>query len=155
MKSIALIGGAFALLVGLAAPALANQGDDPDWPCAQRRTGTISAAAVWSGPDVGAAGRWDDDSEAAALARKLASRRTPLTDADGLLDEFAAKAGAEKSARLTRVFAGVLDLINSERDRVLVGIVRYAQGQNRLADKIRTEADKVSDAEESEGGFVA
>ena len=149
MKSTALIGGAVALLVGLAAPALANQADDPDWPCAQRRTGTISAAAVWSGPDLAAAGRWDDDSEAAALARKLASRRTPLTDADGLLDEFAAKAGAEKPARLTRVFAGVLDLINSERDRVLVGIVRYAQGQNRLADKIRTEADKVSDAEES------
>ena len=152
MKRFAPLGAlAFLIgfLAGLAAPAAAKPADDPDWPCAQRRTGTISAAAVWSGPDLASAGRWDDDSEAAALARKLASRRTPIADADGLIDDFAAKAGAEKAARLTRVFAGVLDLINIERDRVVAGVVRYAQGQNRLAEKIRAEADKVSDEQES------
>ena len=156
MKSIALIGGAFALLVGLAAPALANQGgrsrlalrpapDRDD----QRRGGLVGARRRRrgrAGTTIPRRRRW-------RASWPRAARRS--TDADGLLDEFAAKAGAEKSARLTRVFAGVLDLINSERDRVLVGIVRYAQGQNRLADKIRTEADKVSDAEESKERFVA
>lgn len=140
---------AFALLLGAAAPALAKPADDLDWPCAQRRTGEISAAAVWSGPDLASAGRWDDDAGAAALARKLASRRTQMTEMDGLIDEFAASAGADKSVRLTRVFAGALDVINSERNRVIAGVVRYARGQHRLAEKIRAEADKISDEQES------
>lgn len=144
-----LIFGALALWLGFAAPAAAAAPDDSDWPCPQRRTGPVSAAAVWSGPDLAQAGRWEDDSEAAALARKLASRRTPIEDADGLIDEFAAKAGADKSVRLTRVFAGALDLVNIERNRVISGVVRYASGQNKLADKIRAEADKVSDEQES------
>lgn len=139
-----------ALALGCAAPALAAApSDDPDWPCAQRKSGAISAAAIWSGPDIEAAGKWDDDSDAAALARKLASRHTPLDEIDALIDEFAAKAGPEKSTRLTRVFAGVLDLINTERNRVISGVVRYAHGQNLLAAKIRDEADKISDAEEN------
>ena len=125
-------------------------GADPDWPCLQRRAPTISAAAVWAGPDLAKAGAWDDDSEAAALAQKLASRRTPLDEADGLLDEFAAKAGAEKEIRLTRVFAGVLELINGQRDHVMAGIVRYARGQNKLADKVRKESEAVADAQEAE-----
>jgi hypothetical protein len=148
MKRFAM-SGVLALLLSAAAPALAKPMDDPDWPCAQRRTGPISAAAVWSGPDPAEAGRWDDDREAAALARKLASRRTPIEEADRLIDEFAAKAGADKPARLTHLFAGVLDLVNTERNRIVAGVVRYAQGQRRLADKIRLEADKISDAQES------
>lgn len=140
--------GVLALALGLAAPASAAPADDPDWPCAQRKTGPISVAAVWAGPDLAEAGRWDDDSEAAALARKLASRRTPIDEMDALIDDFAAKAGADKAARLTRVFAGAIDLINTERDRVISGVTRYARGQNKLAEKIRAEADKISDAEE-------
>jgi hypothetical protein len=140
---------ALALLLGAAAPALAKPAEDPDWPCAQRRTGEISAAAVWSGPDLASVGRWDDDSGAAALARKLASRRTQMAEMDGLIDEFAASAGADKSVRLTRVFAGALAIVNSERNRVIAGVVRYARGQRLLADKIRAEADKISDEQES------
>jgi len=123
---------------------------EADWPCPQRRTPTVSAAAIWSGPDIAQAGAWDDDSEAAALAQKLASRRTPREEVDPLLDDFAAKAGTEKDARLTRVFAGVLELINRDRSRVIAGIVRYAQGQNKLAAKVRQESNAVSDAQESD-----
>jgi hypothetical protein len=140
---------AFAVLLGAAAPALAKPAEDPDWPCAQRRTGEISAAAVWSGPDLSSVGSWEDDSGAATLARKLASRRTQITEMDGLIDEFATSAGADKSVRLTRVFAGALAVINSERNRVISGVVRYARGQHLLAEKIRAEADKISDGEES------
>ncbi len=120
-----------------------------DWPCVQPRTPTISAAAIWAGPDIAQAGAWDEDADAAALAQKLASRRTPLEDAGPLLDDFAAKAGAEKDVRLTRVFAGVLDLINRDRSRIIAGIVRYAQGQNKLAAKVGKESNAVSDAQEA------
>ncbi len=128
--------------------AQAQNGDD--WPCVQRRTGTISAAAIWSGPDPAQAGAWGDDSEAAALAQKLASRRTPIEDLDGLLDDFAAKARTDKDKRLTRVFAGVLEIVNKERDRILSGISRYARGQKSLAEKVRAEGNAVADAQEAQ-----
>lgn len=148
------------LLLALAAgPALAQPRQDPDWPCAQRRVPTIGYGAVWTGPDPAEAGDWGSDREAAQLARKLASRRTELREADSLIDEFVEKADpAEKGKRLTRVFAGVFEIITGERSTVMNGIVRYAQGQRRLAERIRDEADKVSelrDAPENDTTKVA
>jgi len=129
----------------LAVPAFGQPKSDPDWPCVQRKVTTLGAGAVWTGPDIAAAGPWGDDRQAAQLARKLASRRTELSEMDGLLDEFLSQGeAAEKEKRLTRVFAGVFEVINGERDTVVNGITRYAQGQRRLAERIRDEADKVS-----------
>ena len=122
---------------------------DPDWPCIQRKVGTLSAGVVWSGPDIAAAGDWTKDFDTAAMAQKLASRRTPIEEVDGLLDGFVQQAGAEKDARLTRLFAGVLELVNEERDKILGGIGRYARGQNKLADRIRDESDKIGAAKDS------
>lgn len=138
----AALGLAFAAL-----PALAQPKPDPDWPCAQRKVATLGYGSLWTGPDLKAAGEWGNDREAAQLARKLASRRTELTDVDGLLDEFVKDISDkdERDKRLTRVFAGVFEVINSERNTVVNGIVRYAQGQQRLAKRIREEADKVSE----------
>ena len=140
-----------ALLLALAAPALAGGPPpaDQDWPCKQRRTGAISRAAIWAGP--AAQGRWDDDSEAAALAHKLASRRTPIEEVAPLVDAFAQKAGGDKDRRLTLVFEGTLDLINEERDKVLAGIARYARGQRALAAKVSADAEKAADAQEKQG----
>ncbi|MDQ0467073.1 hypothetical protein [Labrys wisconsinensis] len=134
----------------LAAPAALAQSAQGDWPCVQRRIATISAGSVWSGPDLAAASAdWGQDFEAASLARQLASRRTPLEEVDGLVDGFAQKAGAAKSERLLRVFAGVLELTNTERSRILAGISRYAKGQEALAERVRDESDKLSLAKDS------
>lgn len=140
------------LLLALAAgPVLAQPKQDPDWPCAQRRVPTIGYGAVWTGPDpTGAASEWGNDREAAQLARKLASRRTELREADILIDEFAEKLDpTEKAKRLTHVFAGVYEIVTGERTTVMNGIVRYAQGQRRLAERIRDEADKVSELKDA------
>lgn len=142
------LGLCLALSVG---SGLAQPRTDPDWPCVQRKVPSISAGAIWSGPDLSGAAPWGKDDEAAALAQTLASRRTDLDEADRLVGEFAQKAGPDKTARLTRVFAGVLELINTERDRVLHGIERYAGGQRRLADRIRDESDRVSAVKDEAG----
>jgi len=137
-------------LLGLGAgPVLAQPKTDPDWPCVQRKVSTLSPGTVWTGPDLEAAGPWGDDFEAAALAQKIASRRTPLSEVDPLLDDFVAKAGADKEKRLTRVFAGVFEVINGERNKVVAGIGRYAQGQRRMAERIREEADQISATKDS------
>jgi len=132
----------------LAAPLQAPPMADPDWPCAQRKTPEISLGAVWSGPDLASAGPWTDDQDAATLALKLASRRTPMDDVDGLLDAFAKQAGPEAKTRLVRVFAGVFETISLDRAKVMQGIERYARGQNRLADRLREEGDALSKAKD-------
>ena len=130
-------------LIAFAVPVAAQPRPDPDWPCIQRKQPTISAGAVWSGPDLAAADTWTKDFPAAALAQRLASRRTDLAEADRLIEEFAREAGPERAERLTRVFAGVLELLNAERDRIIGGIVRYARGQRLLAERIRDEGDRI------------
>lgn len=120
-----------------------------DWPCVQRKVPTIAAGAVWAGPDPAGAADWSRDAQAAALAQRLASRRTGLDEADQLIDAFAATAAADREQRLTRVFAGVLELINLERSRVIEAIERYARGQRRLADRVRDESDRLSAVKDS------
>ncbi|MFG1299435.1 hypothetical protein V5F49_06515 [Xanthobacter sp. V3C-3] len=141
---------ALAVLAALlVSPAAAQPAQDPDWPCVQRRTPSIDLAQVWNGPDPAAAGKWTDDQDAATLAQRLASRRTPLEDVDGLLDAYSRQAGAGARDGLLRVMAGVYEILNTERSRIVSGIERYARGQQKLADRIREEGDKVSAAKAS------
>jgi hypothetical protein len=138
-----------ALFVGLGAAA-AQAAESAPWPCAQPRTPTISAASVWAGPDISKAGDWEKDSAAANLAQEIASRRTPLADVDKLLDAFVKKVGpADKDLRLTRVFAGALALVNDERDKVVSGISRFAEGQELLAERVRKDGEDVADDQEA------
>ncbi|WP_375453696.1 hypothetical protein [uncultured Methylobacterium sp.] len=126
-------------------PALAQPRSDPDWPCVQRKVTSLSAGQFWTGPDVEAAGPWGDDGDAAVLAQKIASRRTELAEVDPLIDAYAAKvAPADRARGLTRVYAGVFEVLNGERAKVMNGIARYAQGQRRMAERIREEADAIS-----------
>ena len=122
-------------------PLAAQPKPDPDWPCVQRKVPTIAAGTIWSGPSLDEAGPWGSDFEAAALAQKLSSRRTPLADIDGLVDAFARDAGPERTKRLTRVFAGSLEIMS--------GIERYARGQRGFAERIRDAADKISAVKDS------
>lgn len=140
------------LLSATATAALAQPKTDPDWPCVQRKVETLSPGQFWTGPDIAAAGDWGSDNDAAVLAQKIASRRTDLSQVDPLLDTFAEKFGADKDAKdkaLTRVYAGVFEVINGERGKIMNGIARYAQGQRRMAERIRDEADKISQVKDS------
>lgn len=115
-------------------------GQDPDWPCIQRKISEISPAQVWAGPSLDAVDdAWRDDSALAELAGAIASRRTEMADAKGKIADFAASAGADRNRRLTLLFAGVLASINAERSSIMAGIGRYARRQRALADKIAGE----------------
>lgn len=141
-SATALLFSAVALFC--AAPLAAQPKADPDWPCPQRKTPEIDLAQVWNGPDPASAGKWTDDQDAAALAVKLSSRRTPAKKFAPLLDGFVKEAGAEADKGLLRVMAGVYEIINDQRGKLMHGIERYARGQQRLADRIRDEADELS-----------
>ena len=115
------------------------------WPCAQRKVPTISGGTIWSGPNLDEGKDWDQDNVVAVLAQKLASRRMPLDQVDPLLASFAKDAGKDKDKKLTELFVGVLDIINTNRGEILEGIMRYARGQERLAERMRKEGDAISE----------
>jgi hypothetical protein len=151
MRAIVALVLATTLVAGAIGP-VAAAGEDPDWPCIQRKVSEISAAQVWSGPPLDAtADAWRDDSALAELAAAIASRRTEMTDAKGKIAEFAAAAGADGNRRLTLLFAGVLATINAERSSIMAGIGRYAHRQHDLAEKIAGEAAEL-DRLPAEGG---
>ena len=151
MRAIGALLLATTLVAGAIAP-VAAAGEDPDWPCIQRKVSEISAAQVWSGPPLDAtADAWRDDSALAELAAAIASRRTEMADAKGKIAEFAAATGADGNRRLTLLFAGVLATINAERSSIMAGIGRYAHRQHDLAEKIAGEAAEL-DRLPAEGG---
>jgi hypothetical protein len=127
----------FAVLLA-AAPALA---EDSDWPCIQRKVPELSLAAVWNGPDLGAAVKsWNGDAAVKNLIPRLAARRTPMEEAGGLISTFATKAS---KPQLLGLFAGLFDTLNSERKGVLAGIERYGKKQKQLAERIRQAQDEL------------
>ena len=58
----------------------------------QRKVPELSAAGVWSGPEVDpAAARWQEDEEVAELAAQLASRRVPVEEATSAVEDVRRK----------------------------------------------------------------
>jgi hypothetical protein len=147
MKSLPNIALAAALVAFTAAPAAAQQANDPDWPCQQRKVPELSATSVWSGPAIdGAAEHWQDDPDAAALVSRLASRRIPVEEATAGVSKFAQGLKAdEKAGKLTLVFAGVFASLDRERSQIMNGIDRYAQRQKAMAEEIRQGQSRLSD----------
>jgi hypothetical protein len=132
-----------ALLPLGARPTLAQPAVDPDWPCQQRFVPEISSGQVWAvEPRLDQVqGDWRQDPPIAALAAKLASRDTPLdqagADARAFIESLP-EAGRQNGAAL--LFKGELETINGERDELLRGIRRFAQGQQKLAKRISGES---------------
>jgi hypothetical protein len=130
-------GGFFLIVIGMLASTQVALPAEGDWPCVQRRVAELSAAQMWAGPPPDtAASRWRDDPPAASLAQTLAARRTSLDEANAAIARFAQAAGSEKDAKLTLLFAGIFELINAERRRLIAGIERYAHKQQALANEI-------------------
>ena len=115
---------------------------DSYWPCQQRKVAEISIGMVWGGPPLGDASTgWREDKAVAEAVGLIASRRTPLPDAEAAIDHFATSAGADKRRKLTLLLAGALDTINGERGSIIAGIGRYARRQGALSQKIAQQAD--------------
>lgn len=127
--------------IGLVVAGLLSAGTaaaaETDWPCIQPRVVDLSVVQMWAGPPVDqTTSLWRDDQGVASLARSLASRRTSLDEASAAIDRFVDSLGPERDGKLTLLFAGVFELINAERRRLINGIERYARKQRSLADQI-------------------
>ena len=139
--------GAFLLHGALVGLALAAQGDDPDWPCIQRKVPELSLAQIWTGPELPpSAGEWADDADVSDLVAEVAARRVPLAEAEEMIRDFASRLTPdERRVRLTKLVRGLFDHMNRERSQVISGIGRYAHKQRDLADALRKEGSAVDE----------
>ena len=138
--------GALALMSLLSASgtALAASSEDADWPCVQRRVPEVSAGMVWAGPPLEELQQdWRQDREVSQLAGKIAARRTELEAAKAAVADFAAGLGADRSEKLTLLFAGALSIVNKDRASILSGIERFTRKQRALAERIGETAAKL------------
>ena len=148
---------ALAFVAWLPAAAFADEATPDkqrkDWPCKQILVDRISLPAVWSGPSIEDVD-WRADAATAELVALLAARKTPIETADHAIENFAAAAGADRTKKLTALFAGLFATLNSERSEIIDGLTRFGRKQKELAARIRTEnaeLQKSPDATAPEG----
>ncbi len=133
------------------AQAVGGKQDSPDWPCPQRKVVKLGASDLqWQGAPVETVKGWRDDREVAILVETLASRRTPVDEAVKALKTYAEKIPAgERNAKLTLVFAGMLETVNDYRSSVISGIERFNKRQKIRATEIEQEGQKLSDLQKA------
>lgn len=133
------------------AQAVGGKQDSPDWPCPQRKVMKLGASDLqWQGAPIETVKGWRDDRAVAGLVATLASRRTPVEDAIKDLKGFAGKIpAAERNAKLTLVFAGLLETVNEYRASIISGIERFNRRQKLRATEIEQEGQKLSDLQKA------
>ncbi|OAP39783.1 hypothetical protein AU381_09505 [Sinorhizobium glycinis] len=136
---------AAAVAAIVAWPALAAQGDDPDWPCIQRKVPELSLGQIWTGAELPpTAADWSKDAAISQLVTDLSARRLPLPEAQQKIRAFAESLSeGEREQRMTMLVQGLFDHMNRERSDVVAGIARYAHAQRDMAAVLRQEASAV------------
>jgi hypothetical protein len=137
------------LAVGLAAAAQAEPAGD--WPCAQALVPAVSAAVVWAGPPIdGLESAWRRAPDIAALVARLTDQRVGNDEAEAAVAAFAKPlSAADRPARLTLLFAGVLDAANARRGEMIAGIRKLTRQQLELARQLD---DGLTELRRLEGG---
>lgn len=129
----------------VASPAFAAQGDDPSWPCIQRKVPQLSLAQIWNGPELPSdAADWAKDSAVSKLVEELSARRLPLPQAQAEIDTYRNSLPPEqRPLHAAMLVQGLFEKMNDERAHVIAGIARYAQRQREMAANLRRESSAV------------
>jgi hypothetical protein len=139
---------AISLMLAFHALPGAAQTMQGDWPCKQVRVPEIAIGTVWTGSSIDVERKaWRDDATVADLVERIAPRRTPLEEAERLIEDFARAAGVNRKARLTLLFAGLYDRMNDERREVVVGLDRFGRRLKEIAGAARVDADALRDVQ--------
>ena len=102
---------------------------------------------MWAGPEIDETDRsWQESTEIAPLAHRLAQRRVPIEEAEAEIDAFAQGLQGDVNAELARLFTALLQIVNAERKDIMAGIERYARQQNVLAEQIKALDREIAEA---------
>jgi hypothetical protein len=147
MKLASLI--AASLIAHGAWETRAADADNPDWPCAQRKVLTLTAAQMWDGGEIDELTQWRDDPDMVKLIARLASRRVSLEEAAAAIAQFAdAQPAEQRDDALRQLFAGLLSAVNRDRAIVMSGIERFHQRQKARAAEIERQGAAIRQLKE-------
>jgi len=135
--------GLLLVAIAIAGLGVADAADSryPDWPCVQAKVPDLSIAAMWDGPSTDQAQKvWPDNPTISNLVARLAARRIPIEEAQKIIEDFLAGAGAAKADKGVLLFAGLFETLNRQRTEVMAGLERLQRRQRELADRIRADA---------------
>lgn len=141
---------AAALCVALTLVLPAPQGfavdtQNPDWPCVQRKQENLTAAQMWDGPAITGDEKWWKDEEVRKLVPLLVNRRLTMEELEEDIIKLAeATPEAERDARMTLLFAGVLDETNKVRRRIVEGIERFQRRQRDRAAALELKGEEIA-----------
>ncbi len=123
----------------------------PDWPCAQAKVPELSVGAMWDGPSIADVGNsWQDDPKLKDLVALAAARRTPLDAAQKAIVEYMSGIAAnDKQSAAAKLFAGLFDTLNQERNEVMNGIERVSRNETELAGKIKSDVQTLHQLEDN------
>jgi hypothetical protein len=113
----------------------ASRSEDPDWPCPQRLVPSITAAAVWHGPELDATGDWRAEPRVAALVDHIAPRRVPANEGEAAIKVFLDESAAGERERLvTLAVAGLLEETNRARTDLIDRIKQFTRRQRDISE---------------------
>lgn len=121
-------------------PVVAQTSLTSDWPCKQVRVAEMSLTGVISSLEISAEKKsWRDNADIADLVARLSARRTPLTEAEKLIDEFKKNSGDFRKERLSLLVSATFEVMNDERREVVNGLDRFGRRLKEMAEDIRKE----------------
>lgn len=122
-----------------------------EWPCVQRRVETLTVAQIWDGPSIEGVKGWFREPGIPDLIEVLASRRVPLAEAEAAIKAFAeAQPQDKRDEKLTLLFAGLFDKVNSQRRTVMSGIVKYQKSQIERAKELERQSTELGKLERTQ-----
>lgn len=144
----------FLALPFLALPALAQPpAADPDWPCQQRLVHEVTAATFWATPMPESVKDWRNNMRVNNLVEAVGPRETDQAADTAKLEAFAKSLKpAERKELLPAVFAGLVELSNEERARVIDRIEELMRRQHGVADEVaKVSAEAAAIPEDAQG----
>lgn len=134
-------------------PAMALDPRYPDWPCQQLKVPKISVASVWTGAPIDAIDKSRvDDPAIGDLVTRLAARRTPMNEAQKLIDEFVSGTSEARQTKATTLFAAIFSVLNTQRDEVMNGIERFSRKEKDMAEEIRVKTREMQHLQDAPDG---
>ncbi|ERL49831.1 hypothetical protein [Halomonas huangheensis] len=120
----------------------------PDWPCVQRLIPELAWGTMWAGPSPKELDQqWWEDEEVGRVVRFATSRETSRDDAIKRVHEFVEQVAsgpqAERERRLTLLFAGLFERVNSERGRIIERIRSASRGQLSRLERVSGMVDEL------------
>ncbi len=144
--SIALSAAALSMVASSIPASAANDPDNPDWPCVQKRVENLSVTAIWDGPGIDDHKEWYRDEEISKLVTKLATRRVPVEKATAAVEAFGKDLpAAERDERLTKLFAGLFNTVNTQRRGVISGIEKFQRAQKARAEELQKKGVNIAE----------